>query len=63
MFWSVGRGRGLAVLAAVLFSPPPADAGHFTGVELARQPSAGPALQEGGPDGRLEELPPVLVEL
>lgn len=41
--------------------PAPADAGHVC-VELAGEAAAGSSLQERGPDGRLEQLPPVLVE-
>lgn len=41
--------------------PPAADAGHV-GVKLAGEAAAGSPLQEGGPDGRLEELPPILVQ-
>lgn len=41
--------------------PPAADAGHVC-VKLTGQAAAGAALQEGGPDGRLEQLPPVLVQ-
>lgn len=45
-------GRGL---------PAPADARHVC-VELTREAAAGSPLQERGPDGRLEQLPAVLVE-
>lgn len=57
--WSpVGR---LASKVLAVSLPPAADAGHVC-VELAGQAAAGAALQEGGPDGRLEQLPPVLVQ-
>lgn len=41
--------------------PPAADAGHV-GVKLAGEAAAGSPFQEGGSDGRLEELPPILVQ-
>lgn len=57
--WSpVGR-LASKVQAGIL--PPAADAGHVC-VKLTWQTAAGAALQEGGPDGRLEQLPPVLVQ-
>lgn len=41
--------------------PSPADARHVR-VELMGEAAAGSPLQERGADGRLEQLPPVLVE-
>lgn len=60
--WSpVGRLTKKKEIVLAVSLPPAADARHVR-LKLAGQAAAGAALQEGGPDGRLKQLPPVLVQ-